>query len=168
MRPDLNRVPQFYHRYINHVPENDLMEAFRVQSAAMLSFLESIPAEKVEYRYAEGKWTIKEVLQHVIDAERIFAYRALCFARKDQTSLPSFDENLYADTSKANARDWKNLVEEFAIVRRSSEYLFGSFDAEQLDSTGVANNNPVYVLGVGYITVGHALHHVKVLKERYL
>ncbi len=86
-RPDLTRVPEFYHNYINQVSENDLMEAFQKESPAFIQFFENIPPSKYDYRYAEGKWTIKEVLQHIIDAERVFSYRALCFARKDQHSL---------------------------------------------------------------------------------
>ena len=168
MRPDLSRVPQFYHNYISHVPENDLMEAFNNQTPAFIQFIESIPTAKYDYRYADGKWTIKEVLQHVVDAERIFAYRALRFARKDTTFLPGFDENVFAENAKADKRDWKNLVEEFKVVRMSSEYLFASFDDDQLDATGTSNNSSVYVLGIGFLLVGHSLHHMKVLKERYL
>jgi hypothetical protein len=168
MRPDLSRVPVFYHNYINHVPQDDLLDAFNVQSPAFITFLENIPPEKRDYRYDKGKWTIKEVLQHVIDSERIFAYRALRFARKDPTLLPGFDEKIFADNAKASGRDWNNLAGEFRVVRMSSEYLFTSFDEDQLDATGTANNSPVYVLGIGFIVVGHAMHHMKVIKERYL
>jgi hypothetical protein len=168
MRPDLSRVPVFYHNYINQVPENDLLEAFNNQTPAFIEFIERIPAEKHDYRYADGKWTIKEVLQHIIDAERVFSYRALRFARKDPTFLPGFDENSFADNARAYKRDWKNLVEEFKALRMSSEYLFASFDEEQLDAAGTANNNSIYVLGIGYVVVGHAIHHSKVLRERYL
>ena len=168
MRPDLSRVPSFYHNYISHVSQDDLLEAFNAQTPAFIHFLESISPSKYDYRYAEGKWTIKEVLQHVTDAERVFAYRALRFARKDPTFLPGFDENAFAENAKADKRDWNNLVEEFKVVRMSSEYLFASFDHDQLDASGTANNNSVYVLGIGFLLVGHSLHHMKVIKERYL
>ncbi|MDP4262085.1 MAG: DinB family protein [Bacteroidota bacterium] len=168
MRPDLSRVPSFYHNYISYVPQDDLLEAFRVQSPVFIKFLGEIPPGKRDYGYSEGKWTITEVVQHVIDAERIFAYRALRFARKDTTPLPGFDENTFADNAKAGKRDWDNMVEEFKVVRKSSEYLFASFDDDQLDATGTANNNPVYVLGIGYLLIGHAMHHLKMIKERYL
>ncbi|MBL7740151.1 MAG: DinB family protein [Chitinophagaceae bacterium] len=168
MQPDLSRVPQFYHNYINHVPQDDLMEAFRVQTPITMNFFEALPSQKHDYRYAAGKWTIKEVIQHIIDAERVFTYRALCFARKDKTFLPAFDENSYADHSKGHQRNWTNMLEEFRSLRTATEYLFGSFDAEQLDETGTSNNNSIYVLGVGYIVIGHAMHHIKVIKERYL
>jgi uncharacterized damage-inducible protein DinB len=168
MRPDLSRVPLFYHNYISHVPQDDLSEAFNVQTPAFIQFIENIPADKYDFRYAEGKWTVKEVLQHIIDAERIFAYRALRFARKDPTLLPGFDENTFAANAKADKRDYNNLLEEFKSVRMSSEYLFASFDDDQLDAAGTSNNHSIYVLAIGFIVVGHSMHHVKVFKERYL
>lgn len=167
MRPDLSRVPVFYHNYINQVPEDDLEQAFRNGTQKFLQFLETVPDSKYDYRYAEGKWTVREVVQHILDAERIFAYRALCFARKDPTFLPGFDENLYAANSKAVNRNWASLVEEFKTVRRSSELLFASFDEEQLESSGTSNNNSVYVRGIGFLLIGHSLHHLRVLLERY-
>ena len=145
-----------------------MMPAFEKESASLIRFLETIPPEKHHYRYAEGKWSIKEVLQHIIDAERIFAYRALRFTRKDTTPLPGFDENSFAATSKADARSWDKLLEELNVVRRSSELLFNSFDAEQLQANGISSNSPNYVLAVGFIIIGHAMHHQKILKERYL
>lgn len=168
MRPDLSRVPSFYHNYISQVPENDLSDAFQSETPALISFIETIPSAKYDYRYAEGKWTVKEVLQHIVDAERVFSYRALRFARKDPTPLPGFDENLFAENANADKRDWKQIVDEFKFVRKSSEYLFNSFDKEQLDAAGTANNNSIYVLGIGFIVIGHSLHHMKILKERYL
>ena len=167
-RPDLSRVPEFYHRYIAGVPENDISEIFKRQTPVFVRFLGNIPADKTDYRYAKGKWTIKEVLQHLIDAERIFAYRALCFARKDATPLPGFDENNYADNAKADKRDWKDLVEEFKAVRKTTEILFGSFDQEQLETSGTASGKSNYVLALGFTIAGHVNHHVKVIKERYL
>ncbi len=168
MRPDLSRVSQNFHAYINHVTEDELPEAFEKQSGSFIRFLDTIPADKYDHRYGEDKWTIKEVIQHIIDAERIFAYRALRFARKDKTPLPGFDENAYAVRSKADARNWDRLVEEFKVVRRSSELLFLSFDEEQLQSDGISSNSPNYVLGLGFILIGHAMHHQKIIKERYL
>jgi hypothetical protein len=108
------------------------------------------------------------MLQHVIDAERIFSYRALRFARKDPTPLPGFDENLFAENAKADKRNWNDLLEELKVVRRATEWLYSSFDQEQLDATGTSNNSPIYVLAFGYITVGHAIHHMNVIKQRYL
>jgi uncharacterized damage-inducible protein DinB len=168
MRPDLSRVPSFYHNYINQVTQDELLAAFKEQTPAFIGFFEAIPPDKYDHRYEPGKWTIREVLQHIIDAERVFAYRALRFARKDATPLPGFDENEFAANSQADTRDWNDLMAEFKALRVSSYYLFASFDEEQLNAAGVSNNNSIYVLAIGYILVGHAMHHVKVLKERYL
>ena len=167
-RPDLTRVPDFYHNYINQVPENDLMTAFKNQTPVAIQFFQTIPDNKIDYAYAQGKWTIKEMLQHVIDAERIFSYRALRFARKDPTPLPGFDENLFAENAKADKRNWDDLLEELKVVRRATEWLYSSFDEEQLDASGTSNNSPIYVLAFGYISVGHAIHHMNVIKQRYL
>jgi hypothetical protein len=167
-RPDLKRVPEWYHGYINQVAEDDLGVAFQNQTQTFIDFLQELPVEMRDYRYAEGKWTIREVLQHILDGERVFSYRALCLARRDQTPLPSFDENSYASNSKASDRDWNDLVEEFGALRRSNEIMFRAFDNEQLESGGIVSGNSVYVLALGFIIVGHVQHHVKVIKERYL
>jgi DinB superfamily len=167
-RPDLSRVPEYYHRYINQVTQGELAAAFAWQATTLQPFLRSIPFDKVEYRYAEGKWSVKELLQHLIDAERIFAYRALCFARKDDTPLPGFDENMYADNCMISHRDWNEMLDEFWMVRKTTELLFNSFNKEQLNASGVASNSSTYVLGIGFIIAGHLNHHIAVLKERYL
>lgn len=167
-RPDLSRVPEFYHGYISKTKGDDVMTALRNSTKELFSLLKSIPPEKHDHRYAEGKWTIKEVVQHMIDGERVFTYRALRFARKDDTPLPGFDENLFAQTAKADKRNWKDLIEEFSALRQASEAMFTSFDNEQLESSGIANEHSNYVLGIGYIVAGHVNHHCQVIKERYL
>ena len=167
-KPDLSTVPVFYHNYINQVQENDINNAIRVNTGSVVQFLHSIPDEKWDYRYADGKWSIREMIQHIIDAERIFAYRALCFARGEKKSLPGFEENDYAAASKADARSKEELIEEFETVRKSIQQLFASFDEEQLSAVGVANNNSISVNAIGFIIPGHVQHHVNVLKERYL
>ena len=167
-RPDLTRVPEYYHDYINQAEGDDLMGSLKKQSRSFIRFLEKIPKKKRNFRYDEGKWTIKEVLQHIIDTERVFAYRALCFARKDATPLPGFEENSYAANAKADQRKWKDLVNEFEAVRQSTELLFSSFDDEQLETAGTASGKSNYVLAIGFIIAGHANHHIKITKERYL
>ena len=167
-RPDLSRVPEFYHGYINTVKEDDLMSGLKSSTKSLFDLLRTIPAEKHDYRYADGKWTIKEVVQHMLDGERVFSYRALRFARKDDTPLPGFDENLFAQTAKADKRSWNDLVEEFAALRKATESMFASFDDEQLEQSGVASENSTYVLGIGYILAGHVNHHCGIIKERYL
>lgn len=165
---DLTRVPVFYHKYINLVKENDLPEAFQNHQSNLVLELKKVPAEKWNHGYAEGKWSIKELVQHIIDGERIFCYRALNFARKDENELPGFDENKFADVSKADKRTKEELIDELETVQRSSAQLFSSFDDEQLDQSGIANGNSVYVKGLGFIIVGHTLHHKNILLERYL
>ena len=165
---DLSRVPEYYYKYINLVNENDLDQAFQKHQTDLIATLSEVPADKWDYSYAEGKWTIKEVVQHIIDGERIFCYRALCFARKDKTALPGFDENTYAAASKADKRSKDDLIEELQATQTSSAQLFRSFDEEQLNESGVANGKSVYVKAIGYIIVGHALHHKNILLERYL
>jgi uncharacterized damage-inducible protein DinB len=167
-RPDLTRVPDFYHGYINKVKEDDLMLGLRNSTSQLFDLLESIPEEKHDYAYGEGKWTIKEVVQHMLDAERVFTYRALRFARKDDTPLPGFDENLFAQTAKADKRKWNEMVDEFAALRKASETMFASFDEEQLEQTGTASEHPIYVLGIGFIVAGHVNHHCQIIRERYL
>jgi len=165
---DFHRVPEFYHGYIRQVKAANLADAFEEHQQTSRAFLEAIPPEKWSYRYAEDKWTISELVQHMIDAERIFCYRALRFARRDGTPLPGFEENDYAAASHAHKRSPGSLMEELQVVQRGSALLFASFDAEDLASTGTANGKHVYVEAIGYIIVGHALHHLQVLKERYL
>ncbi len=164
---DLSRVPPFYHNYIHLVKENDLDSALNKHLSESSDFLQQLPAARWNYQYAPGKWTIKELVQHVIDAERIFAYRALCIARRDKTALPGFDENNYAAASGANNRNHIHLMEELKTAQLSTLQLFRSFDSVQLEQSGIANGNSIYVEAIGFIVVGHTRHHLKILKERY-
>lgn len=165
---DLNRVPDFYHKYIQRINEDGVIAAIQAQQKELNGFLASIPEEKWLHKYAENKWTIKELVQHVTDAERIFCYRALCIARNEKGSLPGFDENEYVMASQANHRSKASILQELRTVQAASLSLFESFTEEQLNAQGIANNNPIYVKGIGYIIAGHARHHMEILKERYL
>ncbi|RPE09402.1 DinB family protein [Chitinophaga lutea] len=167
-RPLASEYAEFYHGYVTKVKEDDLLTAFRNQTAVSLQFWRELPENKQNYAYATGKWTLKQMLQHIIDAERIFAYRALRFARKDMTPLASFDENSYADEARVDHRSWADMVEEFQYVRNASEHLFRSFDGEEMERSGVASGRPMSVRALGYVIVGHAIHHQDVAKERYL
>ena len=160
--------PSNFQRYIDAVHEDDLEAAFKNQMPAAEIFFQSISEELSGRKYAEGKWTIKEVLQHVIDAERIFGYRALCFARKEKNTLPSFDENEYALNSNANDRDWHALAAEFSSVRKSTEYLFNSFSREALNAIGKASDYTMGVSTLGFVIVGHVNHHIRIIQERYI
>jgi hypothetical protein len=167
-RPDMSRIAPFFHNYINQAPQGDVLSAIRELGKECISLMQSIPTEKHDYAYAPGKWTLKEVFQHIIDTERVMAYRALCFARKEAQNLPGFDENDYAGHSKAANRKWNDMLEEFTTVRKSSEQFFAVLDKEQLESGGTANNKPMYVLALGYIIAGHCQHHVNIIREKYL
>lgn len=167
-KPIAADYPEYFGKYISQVSEEDLYEALKIQFPKIESFLHSIDEEKANFAYAPGKWTLKELLQHVIDAERIFDYRALCFARKEAINLPSFDENLYAENSSAEERSWKSLSNEFINLRISTQDLFKSFSDEMLQLKGSANNNTISVLSIGYTLIGHVYHHIKVVQEKYL
>lgn len=167
-RPDLTRVPEYYHRYINQAEGDDLNTILKKQSISFFNFLQNIPVSKIDYRYGPDKWSVKEVLQHIIDTERVFTYRALCIARGEQQPLPGFNENEYAENAPCAHREWTEMNEEFKAVRRSTEILIGSLDEKALDRTGISSGKPVYVLGIGFMIPGHVEHHLKILKERYL
>jgi hypothetical protein len=159
---------EFFQRYLNLVKEDDVVKALKKNTKQFRKLLETIPKKKIEYAYAEGKWTIKQLLQHVIDAERVFVYRAMTFSRKDATPLPGFDENQWADHADTKHRQWSDLVDEFRALRKSTELLFESLTEDQLLSTGTAGNHPANALAFGFICAGHALHHSTIIKERYL
>ncbi len=160
--------PPFFDRYISLVESGDLPAILEKQLDETRDFFLRIPADKWMYRYDDNKWTIKEVLQHIIDTERVFSFRALAFSRKDPNSLPSFNENEYAKNANANERVPNELVEEFLAVRKASVLLFSSFSDAQLGSVGKASNQDMAVRAIGYIIAGHLAHHVQILKERYL
>ena len=167
-KPSPANYPVYFKKYVDLVPDEDLLTGFQNQAAVIKEFLGSITEEKSVYAYDTGKWTLKELLQHMIDTERIFNYRALAIARKETASLPGFDENSYAQNSNANSRTWQNLVDEFLAVRSSTEFLYKSFTDEALAASGISNNNPVTVISLGFITLGHFYHHKNIMQERYL
>lgn len=160
--------PSNFQRYVDEVKEDDLKTAFKNQMPAAEIFLQSISEELSKRKYAEGKWTIKEILQHIIDAERIFGYRALCFARKEKHTLPSFDENEYSVNSNANDRAWAELIEEFSAIRKTTEYLYNSFSAQAINVTGKAGDYTMGVSTLGFVIVGHLNHHIRIIQERYI
>ncbi|MEN9569745.1 MAG: hypothetical protein RL172_976 [Bacteroidota bacterium] len=168
VKPSATDYPGFFQRYITLVPQTDLFEAFAVQREELAAFLLSISDTKADYSYAPGKWTLKELLQHIIDTERIFAYRALCFARGEQQNLPGFDENNYAANAYAANRNWQELVNEFITLRQSTEQLFNSLNVAVLTHEGHANNTLQTVAGVGFTVLGHFIHHKNIITQRYL
>ena len=158
----------YFENYTSLVPEKDVLSAMNNQAKTLTDFFNSISDEKAMYAYAVGKWTMKEMLQHMIDTERIFAFRALAIARKETVTLPGFDENVYAVNSFANRRTWANLVDEMKIVREATTLLFKSFTDDMLNTTGNFSAATATVNTVGNIIVGHFCHHVNITNERYL
>lgn len=166
-RPGAGEYGEYYGNYISQVPDGDLMKFLEQQLRDVRSLLSSIPEGRGAHRYAEGKWSIKEVIGHCSDAERVFAYRALCFARNDKSPLPSFDENAYVPHADFDKRTMASLVDEFVQVRDATMALFRSFTAESGARIGTASGKPMSARAAGYVIAGHTAHHVKVLKERY-
>lgn len=167
-RPAPNDYAAYYEPYVSKTKGESVKELLRNYSQPLLEFYTSLPEDKADYRYAEGKWSVKELLQHVIDADRIFSYRAHRISRKDQTPLPGFDENNFVAASNAAARSLQSLKEEFAAVRKATDILLDSLDETQLAERGTASEQTVTVNGLAYIIFGHLLHHKQVLEERYL
>ena len=167
-KPDQNTYPPYFFNYIKLVKEDNVKEALDNQTTLAETFFNSVPKEKYDYKYGEGKWSIKETLQHIIDTERVFAYRSLAFSRKDINILPSFDDKSYADNANGGSRAWGDLVNEFLAVRKSTRFLFDSFSTEQLNSLGKASDYEMNALAMGYTIAGHVTHHISIIKERYL
>jgi hypothetical protein len=167
-RSDINPMPEYFDRYINRTDDKELLDVLRISLGELEQCPLEIWAALGNCTYAEGKWTVKDILQHLIDADRIFAYRALCFARGEAVSLPSFDEASYAQHTNANVRELSDLLEELRYARRSFITLFQSFTDEMLLRTGLSFKGPYSVLSIGFIVPGHQRHHFKVLEEKYL
>ncbi len=165
---NLETVPHFYKNYVKQVEESDLLQALRISGHRALELVHAIPPGKLDFKYAPGKWTVRELLCHVIDAERIFAYRALRFARNDKTPLAGFEENDYAPQANASGRSLEKITAEMAHLRSSTIDLFEGFTPEMLTRKGTSNNNELSVVALGFIIAGHETHHCHILKERYL
>jgi hypothetical protein len=159
--------PGYFQRYINLVPEKDLFIAFTAQQARLESLLQRFTETQSLHRYAPDKWSVRELLLHLADSERIFCYRALCFARGEAQPLPGFEENDYAASSEADSRSWASLSEEMLAVRKATLLLFKGFSAAMLTHTGTANGQSHSVEAIGFILLGHFYHHEKIIQERY-
>ncbi len=169
IRPELEKIPNFYRGYVKMVPEGkDLMPSLIESRDEFIQLLTAIPTEKETYRYAEDKWSVKEVIQHICDAERVFSYRALRFGRGDLTDLPGFEQDDYVANCHANRREMVDLIREFRNTRNSTIDLYDSFESKDLTRFGSANGFRIDVTSLGYIIVGHLLHHMAILRSRYL
>ena len=167
-RPQANEAAPYYSMYIDLIASDDVVAVFREQMGQTVHFLESISDEQSLHAYAPGKWTIREVLNHVNDGERLFLGRALWFARGFQDPLPGFDQDVAAQHAHANKISWPQLVEEFKTVRAATISFFDSMPDEAWSRSGIASDNPVSVRALAYIIAGHLAHHTNVLREKYL
>ena len=165
-KSDINPMPGYYDRYINLVPDVELSQAFD-DSIRQLNDLDRTALARIaDKSYAPGKWTIKDIIQHMTDGERIMTYRALMFARRDP-SAPGFDQELFAVNANANRRTFDDLLDELISVRRATKMLYDSFNDDMLLARGLSWEHEVSVLDLGFIIVGHQIHHMNVIAERY-
>ncbi|MDB5155577.1 MAG: DinB family protein [Mucilaginibacter sp.] len=166
-RPDTGDYTPFYGKYITLVDDERVLDTLEKLKTSTYEFFISLTDEQANHAYAEGKWTIKEVAGHLIDAERTFAYRILAFSR-GQKELPGFDENTYVELANFNSRTLQDLAAEFKAVREANLYMLRALTEQQLAATGIANGSLIAVNTIIYIMAGHELHHLNILKERYL
>ncbi len=167
-RPQPDEYSTFNATYIDKIGDGDIISILGHQQENTWHFLKSIPEEKGEYAYAEGKWTIKEVVGHMIDTERIMAYRLLRFARNDASELKGFEQDDYVANARFNSFQMDDLADELMLLRKTNLYLFKTLNNEEKTRRGMANGNPVSVNALLYIIAGHELHHINILKDRYL
>ena len=167
-RPAADEHAPFYAKYIARVPEGDLVEHFREQLSETVSLLRGTARDRGDFAYAPAKWTVKEVVGHMGDVERVMAYRAVRFARNDKTELPGFDENLWVANANFGARRLDDLVEDLQVVRNATIRFAKYLTAEEQERRGIANGQVMSVRALMYVIAGHERHHVALLRERYL
>jgi len=166
-RPLAEEFPLFYKGYVDTVSD-DVLTELEQQMESFPALLRNVPLEKASFAYAEGKWTIQELAGHVIDTERIMAYRALRISRNDATPLPGFDENEYVLNAHFADRSLESLADEFAALRKANMYLIRSLNDIEIDRSGISNDKQISVRALIFIMAGHVNHHVAILKQRYL
>ncbi len=167
-RPAANEAAEYYSLYIDRIPENDVVPVLERQLNETVDFLKQISEEKSLYRYAPDKWSMRELLNHINDTERVFLYRALWFARGFSDELPAYDQNVAAAGAHANDYSWASHVDDFRAVRESTISFFRNLPDESWSRAGIASENHVTVRALAYIIAGHLAHHIAVLKEKYL
>ena len=166
-RPQADEYSAFAARYVDLVGNGPIIEILEYLQQMNYNFFLRLDPDKASYAYAEGKWTVKQVLGHMADTERVFAFRALAFSR-EAIELPGFDQDVYMEKATFNERSLEDIAEEYRTVRESTLFLLKSLTEEQSKQKGIASGNPVSVRGLAYMIAGHEMHHIKILKERYL
>jgi hypothetical protein len=167
-RPDRTDAAEYYFTYIDKVPEGDIRQILRSQLADTLALLSTVTEDKSRHRYAPEKWSLRQVMSHITDTERVFTFRALWFARGFDTPLASYDQDVAIASAGADDRSWASHVDEFRAVRQASIALFDSLSADAWSRRGMASDKPVSVRGLAFMTAGHVVHHVGIIRERYL
>ncbi len=167
-RPSPDTYASYFATYVDLVPEGDILQILASQILETGRYLDSIGDEKSHYRYAPDRWSIREIVSHLADAERVFCYRALTFARGDETPLPGFEQDDWVAASNADQRSLNDLADEFHRVRAATIVLFSGLNEEALQRSGTANENRMIVAAVPFIIAGHELHHRKIIEERYV
>ncbi|HEX3102052.1 MAG TPA: DinB family protein [Pyrinomonadaceae bacterium] len=167
-RPETNEFAPYYNNYVSLVEGDNVIPVLDAQSAELRAVFSTVPEEKGTFAYADGKWTIKELLSHLIDGERIFAYRILRISRGDKTPIEGFEQDGYIETSNANNRTFAELLKEFDLQREGNLLMLKNISDEGSQRMGTASDKPVSVRALAYIMAGHVRHHVDILKSRYL
>ncbi|MES2691475.1 MAG: DinB family protein [Bacteroidota bacterium] len=167
-KPKQGEYPAYFELYYHTIPEGNIFEILMKSNMETIDLITSVDGETLEFRYAEGKWNIPEIIQHVMDSERIFTYRALRIARGDKSENPGYDENIFAANSNASSRNIMDMVREFSILRASTIELFKSLSEDALKEVGYANGYAVTPAALIYALAGHEMHHLKIIEERYL
>ena len=166
-RPGDDEYAPFYAGYVGLVPETDILAVLERQAGEQRALAASVPADLETYRYGEGKWSVREVLGHLVDGERVFGYRAFCFSRDERAGLPAFDENQYVAEARANAIPLRELADEFGLVRASNLAFLRRLEPREWERAGTASGKPITVRALAWVMAGHPRHHVKILRERY-
>jgi len=167
-KPNLEEHAPYFSLYIDKVPDIDIINALEMQADSFSKLLIGISEEKSRYRYSPGKWSIKELTGHILETERIMAYRALCISRNEKISLPSFDQDEYIRHTDYSKITMKGLLEEFDLLRKSNILMFKNFTEEMCLRIGIANQKPISVRALAYVIYGHVQHHMNILQEKYL
>jgi uncharacterized damage-inducible protein DinB len=167
-RPEANECAEYFHRYIGKVEGDDALQILTDAKSETSGFLKNLSDEQWDHRYEVGKWSIKEVMLHIIDTERIFAYRALRIGRNDQTPLPGFEQDDYIPYNYADSRSSASIIEEYEAVRNASITLFKNMNDEAMNFRGTASKNPISARAAMFILAGHEIHHMNIINDRYL
>jgi DinB superfamily len=167
-KPSIKNVPEFYRPYIERLKSETVLSALKEDFTGIKTLFNGLTSDQLNFAYSDDKWTLKQMLLHICDAERILSYRALRFSRSDRLELAGFDQNLYVQTPGLKTRSKKSLIDEFVLIRKCTEMLFNTMSSEEIHKEGISNGYLMSAQNIGFVISGHALHHVEIAKTRYL